>query len=182
MREPSTFALEELSDYQLDQLLQAFGEVEGQIVAPLDGIPRQPRNEPLALSFAQQRLWFLDQLAGPSPTYLIPIAMRLHGPLDTLALRRSLATLIERHDFLRSRFITVDGEPRLELIAPEHTLVMREHDLSHEPGAEARLRQFIDHEAREPFDLATGPLIRVRLLRLAAHGWRRPPRLALQGL
>ena len=122
-----------------------------------------------ALSFAQQRLWFLDQLAGPSPTYLMPMAVRLRGPLDTLALRRSLATLIERHEALRSRFITIDGEPRLALIAPERALVIREHDLSHEPDAEASLQQLVDQEAREPFDLATGPLIRVRLLRLAAH-------------
>ncbi|KQQ75662.1 hypothetical protein ASF73_07645 [Xanthomonas sp. Leaf131] len=70
----------------------------------LSAIPRLPRNQPLPLSFAQQRLWFLDQLEGPNATYIMPMGLRLHGALDRDALRAALHALVARHEALRSCF------------------------------------------------------------------------------
>src|SRR5260370_5013588 len=80
--------------------------------APLE---RQQRPERLPLSYAQQRLWFLDRLGGSSAQYNIPQALRLRGELDQDALQRSLNTLVERHESLRTHFEEVDGEPLQEI-------------------------------------------------------------------
>src|SRR5487761_1170347 len=75
-------------------------------------IPRISQGEPLPLSFAQQRLWFLQQLEPGSPLYTIPVAWRLSGHIQFASLERSLATIVQRHESLRTVFLTQDGEPR----------------------------------------------------------------------
>src|SRR6185295_13690793 len=99
----------------------------------------------------------------------MPLGLRLQGPLDTAALRRSLRALVDRHEVLRSRFVTIDGEPRVELIAAEQALVLHEHDFGSEPDAPAALQALVALEGSEPFDLSVGPLLRVRLVRLSAQ-------------
>jgi hypothetical protein len=84
-------------------------------------IPRRATQDAPPLSFAQQRLWFLDQFEPNSATYNIPWAVRLQGPLDTAALRRAFQALVARHETLRTTFSASDGDPR-QVVAEQLTL------------------------------------------------------------
>jgi amino acid adenylation domain-containing protein/non-ribosomal peptide synthase protein (TIGR01720 family) len=119
-------------------------------------------------SYAQQRLWFLDQLEPGSPFYNIPAAVRLRGALDTPALQHSLDALIARHETLRTTFALVDGHP-VQVIAPSGHAALPLHDLRDQASATqaVTVAQWARTEARTPFDLAQGPLLRATLLRLA---------------
>ncbi len=128
-------------------------------------IPRRADAGPAPLSFAQQRLWFHEQLEPGQPTYNVPIAVRLRGPLDLAALEASLHDIVQRHAILRTIFTAVDGEPA-QIVAPAVNVpltVVEAQKLSDE-DLEAELAA----EARVPFDLTEGPLWRARLLRLDA--------------
>jgi len=132
-------------------------------------IPRRDHLGPSPLSFAQQRLWFLDQLEPASPFYNIPLAIRMVGILDVAALEATLAALVARHEALRTTFTAVEGSP-LQIIAPVSRVDLPVLDLSGLPDGEreARALELSTAEARRPFDLVRGPLLRVRLLRLGA--------------
>ncbi|MBZ5523305.1 MAG: amino acid adenylation domain-containing protein [Acidobacteriia bacterium] len=134
-------------------------------VAP--AIVRIPRENDLPLSFAQQRLWFLDQLEPGSSAYNMPFGMRLSGELDRQALGRSLNELVRRHEVLRTRFAFKDGSP-VQLIAAEMEVKTGEIDLRGlaETEREAEMRRLAREEADAPFDLGSGPLLRVKLLQL----------------
>ncbi|WP_331023625.1 amino acid adenylation domain-containing protein [Longimicrobium sp.] len=121
------------------------------------------------LSFAQQRLWFLEQMGNLGSTYHIPMRLRLRGDLDRGALARSLDRIVARHEVLRTSFPTVDGEP-VQRIAPveESALRLVEHDLHAAPDAEDELRRLVSDEVSALFDLEHGPLVRGRLVRMAA--------------
>ncbi|MCF7697205.1 amino acid adenylation domain-containing protein, partial [Mycetohabitans sp. B2] len=121
----------------------------------------------LPLSFAQQRLWFLAQLDGVSYTYHIPIALRLRGPLDQTAWQQALNALFARHEALRSTFVSVDGQPQVQLLAPDVGLPLLWHDWRGVPDAETRLARLSADEAQTRFDLAHGPLIRAQMVQLA---------------
>ena len=129
-----------------------------------------PRTGNLPLSFAQQRLWFLDRLLPNKAAYNIPTVWRLRGQLDALALERSLNELVARHETLRTRFV-LSGDAPVQVIEPPSAVALPITDLSAMPQAEreARARQITDTEARQPFDLEAGPLLRAQLLRLAAE-------------
>ena len=135
--------------------------------APLSRIPR---NGLLQLSFAQQRLWFLDQLAPGSPTYNLPAAVELAGRLDAAALAAAFAEVVRRHEALRTTFqATADGP--VQVIAEPDGFVLPRVDLRSLPGPqrageESRLAAA---EARRGFDLAGGPLLRATLLHTAAE-------------
>ena len=143
--------------------LETAARAEAPAIAPVD------RSAALPLSFAQQRLWFLEQLGGPGAAYHIPMRLRLRGELDRGALERALDRIVARHEALRTTFPTVDGEP-VQRIAPveESGFRLVEHDLRASPDAEDELRRLVADEAGAPFDLARGPLIRGRLVRMAA--------------
>ncbi|WP_164003012.1 non-ribosomal peptide synthetase, partial [Pyxidicoccus caerfyrddinensis] len=128
-----------------------------------------PRAGPLPLSFAQQRLWFIDQLQPGSASYNIPIFMRMEGPLDSEALRRSFEELARRHEALRTSFTQQEGQP-LQVIAPHGELPLVTTDLSGlEPSAaRAELERRLREELLTPFNLSTGPLMRAQLLKLGA--------------
>jgi amino acid adenylation domain-containing protein len=127
------------------------------------------RTGALPLSFAQQRLWFLEQLGNLGATYHVDKPLRLRGALDRAALARALDGIVRRHEALRTTFALVDGEPE-QRIAPAEAggFPLVEHDLGAEADADAGLRRIMAEEARAPFDLERGPLIRGRLVRLAA--------------
>jgi amino acid adenylation domain-containing protein/non-ribosomal peptide synthase protein (TIGR01720 family) len=118
-----------------------------------------------ALSFAQERLWFLSQLDASDPAYLVLLGMRLEGRLDRGALGRALAEIMRRHEVLRTTFASVDGKPHA-VIHEDFTLELPETNLRSLAAGDRdeAVRQASIEEARQPFDLGTGPLIRARLL------------------
>jgi len=128
-----------------------------------------PRDGALPTSFAQRSLWFLDQLEPGKPTFNVAVAVRVAGPLDADALGRALGAMVRRHESLRTTFAAPDGDP-VQVIAPELDLAFDEIDLSGLPAAdrEPEARRLAVEEARRPFDLAAGPLVRAGLLKLAA--------------
>jgi hypothetical protein len=122
----------------------------------------------LPISSAQQRLWFLDQLEPESPRYNIPSILWLAGKLDVPALECTLRTIVERHESLRARFISEDGEPAQVIDAPD-SFQLRREDLSRLPAAQRDVvaQRMIKQEAGTPFCLSEGRLIRATLFRLA---------------
>ena len=126
-----------------------------------------PRNGDLALSFAQQRLWFFDQLEPGLSAYNIPAAVRLKGPLNLAALEQSLNEIVKRHESLRTTFGQVDGRPT-QVIAPTLTIKLPVVDLRKLPASEreTEVRRLVTAEAQRPFDLSQGPLLRGTVLRL----------------
>ncbi|HST58045.1 MAG TPA: amino acid adenylation domain-containing protein, partial [Longimicrobium sp.] len=126
------------------------------------------RSAALPLSFAQERLWFLDQLEARSSFYNIPAGLRLRGALDAGALERALGEIVRRHDVLRTTFAELDDAP-VQVIAPFAGFVLPLTDLSglDEGAGEAEMRRRAREDGERPFDLATGPLFRAELLRLS---------------
>jgi amino acid adenylation domain-containing protein len=124
--------------------------------------------EGLPLSFAQERLWFLDRLRPGSAAYTMPAALRFSGALDENALRRALDEIVRRHEALRSRFVAVRGRP-VQRVDEPRPLEWTRADVSHLEGEarEAELRRLALAEAARPFDLETGPLLRAGLVRAA---------------
>jgi amino acid adenylation domain-containing protein len=125
------------------------------------------RNRVLPLSFAQQRLWFLDQLVPENPFYNVPFAVRLTGQLDFTALQQAFNAIIHRHEALRTNFAKVDGQPT-QIISAKVNLSLPVVDLQHLPFTERQLTaaQIATESAQQPFNLATEPLLRVKLLQL----------------
>lgn len=119
------------------------------------------------LSFAQQRLWFLYQMDPTSCAYNNPRAIRLTGALEIESLRRALEAIVARHDVLRTTFMTMDDSP-LQVVAEDVPSMMPVRDLSGLPPQEreSEARRLAQEDAESPFDLAAGPLLRARLLRL----------------
>ncbi|HEX7241632.1 MAG TPA: condensation domain-containing protein, partial [Longimicrobiaceae bacterium] len=129
-------------------------------------IGRADRSAPLPLSFAQERLWFLDHLEPGSSLYLMPMAVRLRGPLDAAALEWSLGETVRRHEALRTVF-AVRGGRAVQVVLPPGDTGLPLDDLAGAP-AEA-VREAVGAEAWRPFDLERGPLLRARLLLLGAE-------------
>jgi amino acid adenylation domain-containing protein len=132
-------------------------------------IPRAPRGQPLPLSFAQQRLWFLSQIEPTSSFYNLPVALRLPaGFVDPGMIERTLDAIVRRHEILRTTFTTLGGEPR-QVIGDPYRVHLAVVDLGGEAGErrEEEARRLALEEARRPFDLGTGPLFRAMLVRLS---------------
>jgi hypothetical protein len=131
-------------------------------------ILRIPRDGRLALSFAQQRLWFIDQLEGGTGLYNISNTLRLEGTLVLPALEQSFAAVAQRHESLRTTFAVVDGRPS-QVIDPVFAGSLLRVDLSTWPETErdSEARRIACADAVQPFDLTQGPLLRLTLIRLA---------------
>ncbi|MBN1993219.1 MAG: amino acid adenylation domain-containing protein [Anaerolineae bacterium] len=136
---------------------------QAETVALTDTSPIQPvsRDKLLPLSFGQERLWFLQQLQPESCAYNIPLAARLSGPLDREALEQSLRALIRRHQSLRTTF-DIEGEYPVQVIQ-----AATDYQLAVVDCTPAEAEQWMAEDARRPFDLAQGPLLRTKLFRLA---------------
>ncbi|HEX8319616.1 amino acid adenylation domain-containing protein, partial [Longimicrobium sp.] len=144
-------------------------EMRGAGLPVLPPVVPVERTRALPLSFTQQRLWFLEQLGSPGSVYHLHKSLRLRGALDVDALARALDEVVARHEALRTTFAQVDAAP-VQRIAPAAAsgFHLVEHDLGGRADAEAELDRLIAGEARAPFDLERGPLVRGRLVRLAA--------------
>jgi len=143
------------------------GRGAGLLASPIAPVPRDGE---LPLSFAQQRLWFIDQLEPGGSVYNFPAAVRLKGPLNVAALKQSLDEIVKRHEALRTTFAIVDGRP-VQVIAPLLTLALPIVDLRElpEPERESEVQRLATNEAQRPFDLAEGPLVRTTVLRLGEN-------------
>ncbi|MEW6367291.1 MAG: non-ribosomal peptide synthase/polyketide synthase [Acidobacteriota bacterium] len=157
--------IESLSPEQR-RLLELRLRKRGKQPAKLTLIPRREKRDTAVLSFAQQRLWFLDQLEPGSPSYNIPTAIRIRGVLDVGALQRSLDEVIRRHESLRTTFRTSEGHA-LQVIAPEIVLPIEVVEMAETSPAEQEsgLLRLAEEHAGRPFDLTRGPLLRVTLVR-----------------
>ncbi|QWA30646.1 non-ribosomal peptide synthetase [Pseudomonas sp. RC3H12] len=145
--------------------LQTFAQAAGQGAASqAPAFTVVDRNQPLALSYAQQRQWFLWQLEPASAAYNIPSALRLQGELDIEALRSSFAALIARHETLRTTF-RQQGDSAEQVV---HARLETPLDITTAALDEAGVQAWVETQVRQPFDLQHGPLLRARLLRLAA--------------
>ncbi len=152
-----------------NKLLNELLEDEG-IPSPSERMKliRADRLKELPLSYAQQRLWFIDQLEPGSSAYNVPTAVRLRGLLDVAALRRCLNEIVRRHEVLRTSFPQRDGQP-FQHISPSSDLDLPFIDLSDEPlvQAEASALSLAQRETKRGFDLSRGPLMRTMLLKVA---------------
>jgi len=125
-----------------------------------------PRHGAVPLSYGQERLWFLHQLAPGGSTYNVSTGLELRGRLQAAALTRSLHEIVRRHEALRTSFHLRDGHP-VQVVHPALPLPLPLVDLAALPGAAEESRRLIDAEVRRPFDLERAPLLRATLLRLA---------------
>lgn len=128
------------------------------------------RDMELPLSYAQQRLWFIQQLEPDGSTYNIPSAVRLRGTLDISSLRQSLQEIARRHEVLRTRFVSFQGRP-VQVIDEPHEVALPIWEVSgfEEGQWEQRAREIVGQEARRPFDLEREPVWRGSLVRLGAE-------------
>jgi amino acid adenylation domain-containing protein len=160
-------SLTEFSAEKLKLLAQQLAE-EGIEVPGKQGIPRRPPNTEPQLSFAQQRLWLLDQLEPGSGAYNIAMALTLKGPLNVSALEHALSEVVCRHEALRTSFPTVQGQPVL-VIAEQCEFKLTLKDLSDLPPEQRaqETQHLVEQEAQTAFDLACAPLLRATLVK---HG------------
>ncbi|BAT53523.1 amino acid adenylation domain-containing protein [Nostoc sp. NIES-3756] len=162
-------------------LAQSIGQLQQQeLELSTPPILRRVNNTQLPLSYAQQRLWFLDQLQSLGGTYNMPLALRLVGTLNQTALEQSLQEIIQRHEVLRTNFISVDGQP-IQVIREQEIEcrgqgagrraqgILSIFDLQHLPTTEKEiaLQQLVQTQAQQPFDLANEPLVRATLVVLS---------------
>jgi amino acid adenylation domain-containing protein len=154
----------------VEELASRIETIRAERAVELAPIPRVPRGQPLPLSFAQQRLWFLDQLDPNSALYNAPWAIRAKGVMRVDALRHALNEIVRHHEIFRTTFNTVGGTP-FQVIAPEVQFDLPLIDLGSVPteDQEAEVQRLVIEDASRPFDLKTGPVFRAHLLRLNAE-------------
>ena len=135
-------------------------------------IERVPRDLPLPLSFAQQRLWFIDQLEEGA-LYNVPMALRANGDLSVARWSRVLAEVVRRHEILRTRFVSSSGQPVQVIDPPSKSWALPVIDLRGLPalGLETESRRLRRAESARPFDLSRGPLLRSSLVRREDASW-----------
>ncbi len=152
----------------LAQHLEAESLAESATTGLSGAIQPTQRSQPLPLSFAQERLWVLDQIDPGDSSYIIATAVELTGNLNLAALEQSLNIVIQRHESLRTSFVTVDGRP-VQAIAPQLSITLHPSDLRALPAEQQPLavQSLLQAEARQPFDLAQVQKLRSQLLHLA---------------
>jgi len=156
--------LENLSEAKRKVLLQKLKAQKGE---PKERATIRPadRSNRLLLSFAQKRLWFMDQMRPGQTLYDVPFFLWLSGELDREALARALTRIVQRHEVLRTTFAETDGEP-YQIIQPSGECPLPLVDLSGHADPRAAALEWARAEAVVPFDLKTGPLLRVHLVRV----------------
>ena len=152
----------------LSKLVRDKGHRSPQSRETASPIARAVRADRMPLSFAQERLWFIDQLEPESAAYNLPHAVRLTGSLQVAALEQSVNEMVRRHEVLRTSFVDSAGQPAQQ-IAPELRIELPLVDLSALSESEQRVmaQRLMREQARRPFDLRRAPLLRVQLVRIA---------------
>ncbi|MGH8549113.1 MAG: amino acid adenylation domain-containing protein [Methylococcales bacterium] len=150
----------------IEQLAVAVDSARKEFLPP--AIQRTPREGPVPLSSAQQRIWFMNQIESDSSFYHFSTAVRIRGPLDIAGLEWSIAGIVERHEALRSIFVAREGHQVTQQILPELQIRIQLEDLSAIPSEvrENALRSRLSTAVQVPFDLSRGPLMRAWLYRL----------------
>ena len=168
IRETFSIDLPLRSLFEAPTLEALAAEIESNQQSEITPITPISREENLPLSFAQQRLWFLDQLEGANASYNMPGALRLEGNLNQKALENSLNQIIERHESLRTRFRTVEGEAQ-QIIDPEGEIGVETINLEQleEQQQKQQLQTIITEETQKPFNLSQDRLIRGKLIKLS---------------
>lgn len=154
--------IQKLTPEQRALLLQRLQKARTEVTSEIQ--PRPKGNEPLPLSFAQQRIWLHERIAASGSLYLVPLAMRLRGTVNREALAQSLQEIVRRHEALRTTIVSIDGQPR-QVIAAPFALPLAFVAVPAEQ-TEVAFLQMLQEEACRPFDLARGPLLRATLFRL----------------
>ncbi|MFF5391946.1 amino acid adenylation domain-containing protein [Streptomyces sp. NPDC013012] len=151
-------------------LLESLLRAGGRGARASDAIPRVPRDRPLPLSSAQQRIWLVESLRPGTTEYVVPVGWELRGPLDVAALRAALVRVVERHEVLRTRYPAV-GDVVSQLVLPSEELDFEVVDLGELPSdaRTTRLDEVVERQARTPFDLGGRGPLRVRLVRFTAE-------------
>ncbi len=150
----------------IETLAKEMAQAKQTTMFAIEPVPR-PENEALSLSFSQQRLWFLDQLEGPNPTYNFPVVLKLSGVLDISALSGSLNEIVQRHESLRTTFQSINGEPG-QIIQTNVKLALSLIDLQHLPDEvqPIEIGRLAKIEALYPFNLSQDLMLRVKLVLL----------------
>jgi acyl carrier protein len=164
---PLRALFEQPSISSLAQVIEALTNQSSSSLLP--SITSQERPEHIPLSFAQQRLWFIDQLLPENALYNIPLALTLKGSLNVLALEKALNSLIERHESLRTIFMSSEDQA-VQVILPELSLHLDEcsidlSGLSQEKQS-SMAQDYAQEEVSRPFNLSVGPLLRIKLIKL----------------
>src|SRR5689334_13550350 len=154
------------------ELMNFLAQVGAMAQAAAPAVVRLSRDEPLPLSYAQERLWIFDRLNPNSPVYNVSGGVHLKGHLDLSALERSVNEIVKRHEVLRTNFMIVDGQPRQNVL-PDLQLEIPVIDLSkaatvdREEEVQRLVEKLAAEEVRQPFDLSSGPLLRMKILKLS---------------
>ena len=166
---PSTQAGPKPLSHAKDELLAKFlrGEIQAELPS-VRAISRRHPDVPPQLSLSQERLWFLDQLNPGSPVFNVPISIRLSRAIDAAVLQRSINEIVWRHEILRTTFREIDGRP-VPVVSARVNIPLEIADLTsvEERTREHEARRLAQAENMRPFDLAHGPLIRTRLIKLS---------------
>ncbi|HYO56343.1 non-ribosomal peptide synthetase [Archangium sp.] len=151
----------------LAELLSSSGDKQGLQAPPLLPVPRGAE---VPLSFAQERIWFMEQMEPGSALFNVPLALRIKGRLDAEALEKSLQEIIRRHEVLRTNFVATEGRP-VQVIHPDVVFQMPVVELSSllEQEREAEVQRRADADAQKPFALEKDPMMRAQLLRVSAE-------------
>lgn len=153
----------------LEERLKRAKQVTSRPAETRSSIPPRPAGADIPLSFAQQRLWFIDQLEPASAVYNVCQVVRIQGPLEVTALQASLDEIIRRHESLRTNFVSAEGQP-VQVIASERTITVQRTDLTGLAGTaqSVEIERLLREESSRPFDLARDLLIRALLVKTAA--------------
>jgi len=153
---------------RLLELLLRWTHTDGELDRRMEMILPRDRSVPARLSFAQERLWFLDQFQPGSPAYNLPLVLPFGDPLDTSLLQRALAHVVARHESLRTTFAVVGGSPVQRVaVDADAGVEIKEIDLRERPDAYAEAERVLREEVMRPFDLRRGPVLRALLIRRA---------------
>ncbi len=154
------------------ELMNFLGQVGAMVQPAAPAVVRLSRDEPLPLSYAQERLWIFDRLNPNSPVYNVSGGVHLKGHLDLSALERSVNEIVKRHEVLRTNFVIVDAQPRQHVL-PDLQLEIPVIDLSKAATVDRKeevqrlVEKLAAEEVRQPFDLSIGPLLRMKVLKLS---------------